>query len=409
MNYCVIDLAYGDSGKGTTVDALTRKIGSDLTVLFCGGPQSSHHVVLPDGTWHGFSQFGSGTFAGAKTYISQYRMIEPYALRNEAEALRDKGITFPYQRLIINPFSPVITPWQWRMNRLREQARGNARHGSCGMGIGETRQDELDGFVIRAGQLGDREHLARIYDRKVEQAATLFGEVGRKWLEEYTIDDVCDFHASIRTVLCIQDIPTLAERSNVVYEGSQGFLIDEKYGFAPYHTWSDVTAYNARVLSGGGSNLHVIGVVPCAWTRHGAGPFPSEIPGVNGHDNHNKANDWQGSLRHGKMDLVMLQYALENERVDSIALTKVDQVKWPMPAVWMYADQIQRYETIPFGTPAKKLEALNTMLTPVRDIECLEGMLGCTPISIVSRGPVYTDKEFRKNVIEAAEIAEAVV
>lgn len=393
----VLGLAYGDEGKGGVIDALVRRTGSDLVVLSTGGPQASHHVVLPNGTSHGFAQWGSGTFAGAKTYISKYRMIEPYALVNEALELTKKGIVNPWSLLTVDPDSIVITPWHWKMNRLREQARGAARHGSCGMGVGEARFDSLCYEPIRVRDLGDADKLWRVRHRYIQEAGKLFDKTAVDILSLDDSKEIAEEHDLIKRNLHIAQMD-LQSRDNVVYEGSQGFLIDEKYGFAPYNTWSDVTAYNARILSG--SNVHVIGVVPCAWTRHGAGPFPSEMEGRSSFWNHNVHNPWQGSLRHGKMDLVMLYYALDNERIDSIALTKADQVKWPLEIMWQHYNENRRFETIPIGTKAADLEALSSKTTFIADIECLEGILK-TPISMVSRGRTYADKEFRRDIIES--------
>src|SRR5688572_14704788 len=80
----VVDLGYGDAGKGTIVDYLTRERGAHTVVRFNGGPQAGHNVVTPDGRHHTFAQFGSGTFVdGVKTLLSRFVLVEPYAMINE--------------------------------------------------------------------------------------------------------------------------------------------------------------------------------------------------------------------------------------------------------------------------------------------------------------------------------------
>lgn len=392
MNYAVLGLAFGDEGKGTVVDALTRKVNSKLTVLYCGGPQASHHVVLPDGTFHGFSQWGSGTFTGAKTYISRHRMIEPYAMWNEAEELKTKGID-PWSVLTVDPDCLVITPWQWRMNRLREQARGANRHGSCGMGIGETRQDALNGlqFKFKNNWVYTNSTLSAIRQAKINEAAKEFGKEAANWLAQYSVLTVADAYKQISYDIKSLHLET-ESMDNVIYEGSQGILLDEKYGCAPHNTWSDVTAYNARILSGGGSNLHVIGVLPAHWTRHGAGPFPSEISHQSIQSNHNVHNEWQGELRHGRFDMTLAKYALKCERVDSIALTKMD-----------YGDPHTAIGTELWGER-------NFISAFPQSVNRLEDSLQ-RPISIVSSGPTYLEKDFSavfsnqvESMVESPEI-----
>ena len=50
-------LVFGDETKGSIVDYLTRIYGANNVVRYNGGAQAAHHVVLPDGTVHCFSQF----------------------------------------------------------------------------------------------------------------------------------------------------------------------------------------------------------------------------------------------------------------------------------------------------------------------------------------------------------------
>src|SRR5687767_10013422 len=154
----VIDLAFGDCGKGAVVDFLTRRQHAHTVVRFNGGPQAGHNVVTPDGRHHTFSQFGSGTFVpGVRTLLSRFMLIEPYALLNEAKHLAQVGVPDALGRLIIDRRSPVITPAHQAANRLRELARGDAAHGTCGMGVGETMQDLLEhpDLMLQAADLAD--------------------------------------------------------------------------------------------------------------------------------------------------------------------------------------------------------------------------------------------------------------
>jgi adenylosuccinate synthase len=85
----IVDLAYGDCGKGTIADFLARHTSAHAVVRFNGGPQAAHHVVTPDGRHHAFARFGSGAFIpGVRTFLSRFMLIEPYALLNEANQLR---------------------------------------------------------------------------------------------------------------------------------------------------------------------------------------------------------------------------------------------------------------------------------------------------------------------------------
>src|SRR5215472_7367567 len=172
----VVDLAFGDSGKGSIVDYLVRTRGAGTVVRFNGGPQAGHNVVTPDGRHHTFSQFGSGTFvAGVHTILSRFMLIEPYALLNEEKHLAEIGVNDALLRLHIDPHCRVITPIHQAANRLREFARGEARHGTCGLGVGETMMDSIKqpDLILYAGELGKRNAVRRrlrdIRDFKMQQ------------------------------------------------------------------------------------------------------------------------------------------------------------------------------------------------------------------------------------------------
>src|SRR5262249_39044081 len=134
-----VGLGFGDEGKGATVDVLCRHLGASLVVRYSGGSQSGHNVELPDGRRHTFAQFGAGTLAGVPAYLGPAMILNPSALPREADHLRSLGVAAPYALLTIHPRCLISTFWHQAVNQLRELARGDARHGSCGHGIGETR------------------------------------------------------------------------------------------------------------------------------------------------------------------------------------------------------------------------------------------------------------------------------
>lgn len=71
---------------------------------------------------------------------------------------------------------------------------------------------------------------------------------------------------------------TLKKGKNVIFEGSQGSLLDPIYGFFPFVTKTLCTDHNANKLL---QELKIspkvvkVGVLRCYSHRHGAGPFVS--------------------------------------------------------------------------------------------------------------------------------------
>lgn len=356
----VVDLGFGDAGKGTFVDYFVRRHASDLVVRFNGGPQAGHNVVLPDGRHHTFAQFGSGTFApGVRTLLSRFMLIEPYAMLNEAKHVAEVGVSDAFDRLLIDERCRVITPAHVVANRIRERSRGQHAHGTCGMGVGECVADSLvrPGGALLAADLADADRVRATCRAAIDAMRSSLGsalEVAtpdeRRVLDDDGwIDRAIEMYGDVArrgSILLSQEANrVLSESTSPVFEGAQGVLLDEQAGFAPHTTWSRTTRHNADELlreSGRAGDVTCVGVTRCYATRHGAGPFPSEDVSLDAllPEPHNGSAGLQGKFRRGVLDLVLLRYAIEAcGAVDELAITHLDRLSLlPSQVVSAYAD-----------------------------------------------------------------------
>jgi adenylosuccinate synthase len=331
MNHViVVDLGYGDAGKGTVVDWLCSREGSRpvaAVVRFNGGAQAAHHVVTRDGRCHSFAQFGSGTLTpGVRSHLSRFVLVDPLALAAEAAHLASIGVTRALDLLTVDRDAPLATPYHQAANRAREIARGQNRHGSCGMGIGETASYAIahPQDAPRAGDCASPRLLARKLATLREHLTSELGEFAAP-----PVRDVCDvYHAFAERVRLVDGgfLASMLRAGPVVFEGAQGVLLDEWRGFHPYTTWSTTTFANAeQLLAEAGQTAVRLGVTRCYLTRHGPGPFVTEDPTLALPEPHNGHNRWQGPFRTGHLDAVALRYAIEvTGGVDAIALTHLD-------------------------------------------------------------------------------------
>ena len=337
-----VGLGFGDEGKGATVDFLVRHLEADLVVRYCGGPQCGHNVQLPDGRHHTFSQFGSGTFAGAATYLGPHVIVDPVGLHYEAAHLRDRMSIEPYRGLYVDEKCLVTTAYHKALNRLKEISRCDNRHGSCGLGVGETRAYALQHGpeALRAGDLNKTAEmmfkLTAIQKHCKQSIEELELPKGVDPLINLSIDMLHEspenLAAHLREMSKPMQItvgPVGCNRA-VVFEGAQGVLLDEWYGFHPYTTYSTVTLHHATELmhSFPVDEVTVIGVTRAYATRHGAGPFPSYSAALTEQisDPGNPKNNWQGSLRCGWLDFELLRYAKSIlPPLDALAVNCLDQ------------------------------------------------------------------------------------
>ncbi|MFP2928094.1 adenylosuccinate synthetase [Pyxidicoccus sp. 3LG] len=355
--HLVVDLGFGDAGKGTLTDWLVRRHGAGLVVRFNGGAQAGHNVVTGDGRHHTFSQFGAGTFVpGVRTHLARPTIIHPLAMLVEARYLAERGAPDALERSTVSEGARVITPFHQAAGRLRELARGVGRHGTCGVGVGETVRDALEhpddalhardlarpAVLIRkarAAQERLRSELAEVLrvTRGQPQATPELALLENPDVASNWADAVEALRPRERVVGDDWLAPRLRE-GVTVFEGAQGVLLDEWRGFHPHTTWSTCTFDLALELlreTGFDGAIHRLGVLRAYATRHGEGPFPTEEPALAPlvPEPHNDARGWQGGFRVGGFDAVLARYALAAcEGVDALALTHLDRLasRWPV-------------------------------------------------------------------------------
>ncbi len=423
MNHVIVtDLGYGDSGKGGVVDWLCGDSGQGggvaagrglgqagavcAVVRFNGGAQAAHNVVTDDGRHHTFAQFGSGSFTpGVRTHLSRFMLVDPLALAAEAAHLASVGVHDALDRLTVDRDALLTTPYHRAANRARELARGRDRHGSCGMGIGETMRYALD-HPDDAPRVADCTASPALARKLAGLRERLTDELGP--LDAPGVADVCDAYLAFAGRVALVDggyLHRLLRMGPVVFEGAQGVLLDEWRGFHPYTTWSTTTFANAEtLLAEAGETALRLGVIRCYLTRHGPGPFVTEDATLELPEPHNGHGTWQGAFRVGHQDAVALRYAVEVAGgVDAVALTHLDTAaRHPLRLCRSYQVDGQRLTRIAPG-PACDLrwqERLTGMLLRARPEYSdpggdwpgvIEEVVGA-PVVLRSFGPTAGDK-----------------
>lgn len=312
MNKIVIGMGFGDEGKGLFTDYLCSHSLYPLVVRFSGGHQVSHTVVT-DKVHHVFSNFGSGTLRGVPTYWSKFCTIEPIGLLNELEDLKLKGIT---PKLFIDEKCPITTPCEIFYNRKKEHSN---KHGSCGVGFGTTIEREEKHYSLSFGDL----FYPQIFKEKLRiivEKYYNFDFEDKSIIEEFI--KKCFELTNIQEIEKTNGLP-LKFYENYIFEGSQGLLLDQNFGFFPNVTRSNTGLKNAYIIQKQYFHYVVkdyqqqVYLVTRAYqTRHGNGFMTNENIPHNIMKNHletNVDNQYQGKFRKSLLDVSLLEYAINKD------------------------------------------------------------------------------------------------
>lgn len=334
--HIVIDLGFGDSGKGLCVDWLASQYNNSLVVRFSGGHQIGHTVHF-QGRQHTFSNFGSGSFRGAPTYYTQDCTIFPPAIVVEAERLSPLK-----PQLIFHPQVRVCSPYDIAFNRAQEALN---QHGSCGVGYGSTVLRHRAGVFLFAQDLNNvwvcRQRLSAIrsyYEKLCENDAILKQNYQRE-LEQVDDETYLEFCQQANDFYQIDSFDSASESfEHLIFEGSQGIMLDERFGVFPHVTPSNTSSQNVwPLLANRAQKIELYYLSRCYQTRHGNGPMSSNTPVKLNNNEHeaNSFNPYQGEFRCAELDWDLLDYALRCERSqhagseknENLLLTCVDQLE----------------------------------------------------------------------------------
>ena len=331
-NVVVIGTQWGDEGKGKLVDLLTDHVAG--VVRFQGGHNAGHTLVikghktvlrlLPSGILH----------PHVTCFIGNGVVVSPEALLLEMGELAKAGIDVTKQ-LRISAACPLILPHHVALDQARERAKGEAKIGTTGRGVGPAYEDKVARRAIRISDLFTRERFAA----KLGEVLDFHNFV----LRNYFKTDVIDFQKTLDDTLAMAETlrPMVADVSaevnalikegkNILFEGAQAALLDVDHGTYPYVTSSNCVAGQASAGAGvGPGQLHyVLGVAKAYATRVGGGPFPTELDDEVGEHLRVRGNEY-GSVtgrprRCGWFDAAALKRAVQINGLSGICITKLD-------------------------------------------------------------------------------------
>ena len=309
----VLGTFFGDEGKGSTVQWLCKKAIAQgkkpIVVRFSGGPQSGHRVINDD-IEHVCSSFGAGVLLNIPTYLTENVFVDLISLKKEYDVLVEKGFN---PQIYVDYNCKVITPYDILMNWDDSKVLND---GSCGKGIYYTyKRSKLNASCILAyvmvypeGYLKSVRTYYNIPDsEKNEEYENMFIKAC-KWFR--------DIHFSNSTGIKER----LSEYNEIIFEGSQGLLLDMDCGFMPNCTPSKVGLNGIPEEFLEGAEVYL--VMRTYLTRHGNGwtPVGEDLLRknyLNLAEPTNKDDGTQCKFKIGAFDLKLFERALERHHFDN--------------------------------------------------------------------------------------------
>jgi adenylosuccinate synthase len=328
-----IGVQWGDEGKGKVVDILSEH--ADVVVRFQGGNNAGHTLVvdnqkivlhlIPSGVLH----------KGRVCIIGNGVVVDPKSLVEEIDLLRSRGYLQDESALKISDRAHLTLPYHTAIDKARERQRGEGAIGTTGRGIGPTYEDKMARTGIRVADFLDERWFADLLRQTIEEKNRYL----RSILNEQAIDYDTVLADCVRLRERIAPLVTdtgvyidraLAAGRRVLFEGSQGTMLDVDHGTYPFVTSSNTLA--AEACTGAGvapSRINaVVGISKAYTTRVGAGPFPTELTDALGQKLQQDGEEFGATTgrprRCGWFDAVVVRQAVRLNGLTSLAVTKLD-------------------------------------------------------------------------------------
>lgn len=414
-NVVILGSQWGDEGKGKIVDLLTDQVS--LVSRFQGGHNAGHTLVI-GGKKTVLHLIPSGVLRESVTcLIGNGVVLSPEALFKEIAELEAENVPVR-ERLRLSPSCPLILPYHIALDQAREAARGSAKIGTTGRGIGPAYEDKVARRGLRLGDLLDMQTFPEKLKTVMEYhnfSLTQYYKVDAVNYEE-TLEKARKWAVDLKPMIAdVTDILHTARENNegILFEGAQGSLLDIDHGTYPFVTSSNTTAGGTATGTGFGPLYldYVLGITKAYTTRVGSGPFPTELECASGQHLGEKGHEFGATTgrkrRCGWFDAVAVRHANRINSVTGMCLTKLDVLDGleTIKICIAYQDKQGKPVAVPFDAEGwesvqpvyEELPGWSESTEGVQNVEALPAnarnyiarieALVSSPVDIISTGP----------------------
>ncbi|MFN4237111.1 MAG: adenylosuccinate synthase [Vogesella sp.] len=331
-NVVVIGTQWGDEGKGKIVDWLTDH--ARAVVRFQGG-HNAGHTLWVNGKKTVVRLVPSGILRdGVDCFIGNGVVLSPEALLKEIDELEAAGVNAS-ARLKIAEGCPLILPYHIALDQAREAAKGDAKIGTTGRGIGPCYEDKVARRALKVIDLFDTDRFVAKLKENVEYYNFLLTKLFNAQPVDFDTILADTMKQAERIKPMVADVSRILHDLDkagvpILFEGAQGTLLDIDHGTYPYVTSSNCVAGAAAPGAGVAPQMlnYVLGIVKGYATRVGSGPFPTEQENDIGAFLAKRGNEF-GSVtgrprRCGWFDAAALKRSIQINGVSGLCVMKLD-------------------------------------------------------------------------------------
>ena len=331
-NIVVVGSQWGDEGKGKIVDWLSEE--ADIVIRFQGGHNAGHTLVI-DGTTYKLRLLPSGIVRDGKiSIIGNGVVVDPWALLEEIEEIKLKGINVSEENFIISESANLILPFHKEMDEIREDAAGKSKIGTTRRGIGPAYEDKVGRRSIRVMDLRSESNLDHRLENVLLHHNAIRKGLGKKIFKKDELKkrllEIAPKILKFSQPVWLKIDEYKKKGKKILFEGAQGILLDVDHGTYPFVTSSNTVAGAAFAGTGCGPDTiqYILGIVKAYTTRVGEGPFPTELKNETGNKIGLKGNEFgtvtNRKRRCGWFDAVLVKQSSIISGITGIALTKID-------------------------------------------------------------------------------------
>ncbi len=331
-NIVVVGSQWGDEGKGKIVDWLSEQ--ADVVIRFQGGHNAGHTLVI-NGITYKLRLLPSGIVRKNKiSVIGNGVVVDPWALLDEIEEIKSKGVKVDTDNFIISESANLILPFHREMDEIREDNAGKGKIGTTRRGIGPAYEDKVGRRSIRVMDLRSEKNLEQRLEVVLSHHNAIRKGLGKKiYKKDQLKKDLLKIAPKILQFskpVWLKLDEFKKQKKRILFEGAQGILLDVDHGTYPFVTSSNTVASSAATGSGCGPNTinYVLGITKAYTTRVGEGPFPTELKDNIGELLGTRGKEFgtvtSRKRRCGWFDGVLVRQTIKVSGIDGIALTKLD-------------------------------------------------------------------------------------